>query len=174
MKMMGVMVHETPQMSLQLRPRHPRRTMRFFGRRCADTLVSVRPRLVLEDPGGEPLVRLLGNPMHIGRSTPRCYRHRGTSGNSVGVMNASALLLSQLQFVWVIGWHILLPAFTVGMASFIALLEIRWAVTGGEIYRNISTFWIRIFAVAFGMGVVTGIVTHDRLHSRERMDAAHE
>ena len=73
-------------------------------------------------------------------------------------MNTGALLLSRLQFVWVIGWHILLPAFTVGMASFIALLEIRWAATGRQIYRNISVFWTRIFAVAFGMGVVTGIV----------------
>jgi cytochrome d ubiquinol oxidase subunit I len=73
-------------------------------------------------------------------------------------MSTSALFLSRLQFVWVIGWHILLPAFTVGMASFIALLEIRWLTTGRETYRNISEFWIKIFAVAFGMGVVTGIV----------------
>jgi len=73
-------------------------------------------------------------------------------------MSTSALFLSRLQFVWVIGWHILLPAFTVGMASFIALLEIRWLTTRRETYRNISEFWIKIFAVAFGMGVVTGIV----------------
>jgi cytochrome bd ubiquinol oxidase subunit I len=73
-------------------------------------------------------------------------------------MSTSALFLSRVQFFWVIGWHILLPAFTVGMASFIALLEILWFTTGREIYRNISDFWVKIFAIAFGMGVVTGIV----------------
>jgi cytochrome d ubiquinol oxidase subunit I len=73
-------------------------------------------------------------------------------------MSTSTLLLSRAQFAWVIGWHILLPAFTVGMASFIALLEIRWLSTGREVFRNIGEFWIKIFAVAFGMGVVTGIV----------------
>ena len=72
--------------------------------------------------------------------------------------SSTALMLSRFQFVWVIGWHILLPAFTVGMASFIALLEIRWFTTRREVYRNISEFWIKIFAIAFGMGVVTGIV----------------
>ncbi|HTV98291.1 MAG TPA: cytochrome ubiquinol oxidase subunit I [Steroidobacteraceae bacterium] len=73
-------------------------------------------------------------------------------------MSTSALLLSRFQFAWVIGWHILLPAFTVGMASFIAFVEIRWLATRRQAYRNISEFWIKIFAVAFGMGVVTGIV----------------
>lgn len=72
--------------------------------------------------------------------------------------SSAALILSRLQFFWVIGWHILLPAFTVGMASFIALLEIRWFTTRREVYRNISEFWIKIFAIAFGMGVVTGLV----------------
>jgi cytochrome d ubiquinol oxidase subunit I len=73
-------------------------------------------------------------------------------------MNMSALLLSRLQFVWVIGWHILLPAFTVGMASYITLLEALYFKTGRSIYRALSNYWIRIFAIAFAMGVVTGIV----------------
>jgi cytochrome bd ubiquinol oxidase subunit I len=68
------------------------------------------------------------------------------------------LLLSRIQFAWVIGWHILLPAFTVGAASYIALLEGLNLATGREVYLRVSNFWIRIFAVAFGMGVVTGIV----------------
>jgi len=67
-------------------------------------------------------------------------------------------LLSRLQFAWVIGWHILLPAFTVGCASFIAVLEGLRLATGRDVYLRISTFWIKIFAIAFGMGVVTGIV----------------
>jgi cytochrome d ubiquinol oxidase subunit I len=68
------------------------------------------------------------------------------------------LLLSRIQFAWVIGWHILLPAFTVGAASYIALLEGLHLFTGRGVYLQVSNFWIRIFAVAFGMGVVTGIV----------------
>jgi cytochrome d ubiquinol oxidase subunit I len=68
-----------------------------------------------------------------------------------------ALLLSRLQFVWVIAWHILLPAFTVGLASFIAFLEGLRLVTGREIYLRLSVFWTRLFAISFGMGVVSGI-----------------
>jgi cytochrome d ubiquinol oxidase subunit I len=69
-----------------------------------------------------------------------------------------ALLLSRLQFVWVVAWHILLPAFTVGLASFIAVLEGLHLLTGKPIYFRLSGFWIKIFAVSFGMGVVSGIV----------------
>ena len=68
------------------------------------------------------------------------------------------LVLSRIQFAWVIAWHILLPAFTVGIASYIVLLEGLALATGREVYLRVSSFWTRIFAVAFGMGVVTGIV----------------
>ena len=68
------------------------------------------------------------------------------------------LLLSRLQFAWVIAFHILLPAFTVGLASFIALLEGLGFFTGNAIYLRLSAFWTRIFAISFGMGVVSGIV----------------
>src|SRR6201984_3359584 len=73
-------------------------------------------------------------------------------------MELDPVLLSRLQFAWVIAWHILLPAFTVGLASFIAVLEGLRLATGREVYIRISTFWIKIFSIAFGMGVVTGIV----------------
>ena len=73
-------------------------------------------------------------------------------------MELDPLLLSRLQFVWVVGWHILLPAFTVGLASYIALLEGMHFFTGRDVYFRISGFWIKIFSVAFGMGVVSGIV----------------
>jgi len=68
------------------------------------------------------------------------------------------VLLSRLQWAWVIGWHILLPAFTVGLASFVALLEGLHYFTRNPDWLRISAFWTRIFAVSFGMGVVTGIV----------------
>lgn len=73
-------------------------------------------------------------------------------------MTLDPVILSRLQFGWVIAWHILLPAFTVGIASYIALLEGLYFFTGKEIYFRISNFWIRIFSIAFGMGVVTGVV----------------
>ena len=73
-------------------------------------------------------------------------------------MHLDPLLLSRIQFAWVIGWHILLPAFTVGLASFIAFLEGAYAFTRRPIFLDLSQFWLRIFAISFGMGVVTGIV----------------
>jgi cytochrome bd ubiquinol oxidase subunit I len=69
-----------------------------------------------------------------------------------------ALFLSRLQFTWVIALHILLPAFTVGLACFIATLEIRYWITKDDVVRKLSAFWIKIFAISFGMGVVSGIV----------------
>jgi cytochrome d ubiquinol oxidase subunit I len=73
-------------------------------------------------------------------------------------MELDALLLSRLQFAWVVAWHILLPAFTVGLASYIAVLEGLHLFTGRSVYVRVSQFWIRIFAVSFGLGVVTGVV----------------
>ncbi len=73
-------------------------------------------------------------------------------------MRLDPLILSRLQFAWVIGWHILLPAFTIGLASFIAAMEGAHIITGREVLFRISSFWIKIFSVAFGMGVVSGIV----------------
>ncbi|MDA8253509.1 MAG: cytochrome ubiquinol oxidase subunit I [Rhodospirillales bacterium] len=73
-------------------------------------------------------------------------------------MTQEALLLSRLQFVWVIAWHILLPAFTVGLASFVAFMEGLYFATRRETYLRISSFWTKIFSVSFAMGVVSGII----------------
>lgn len=73
-------------------------------------------------------------------------------------MHLDPIILSRLQFAWVIALHILLPAFTVGLASFIAVLEGIHFITRHEIYFRISVFWTKIFAISFGMGVVSGIV----------------
>ena len=70
----------------------------------------------------------------------------------------TALLLSRVQFAWVIALHILLPAFTVGLACYVATLETLWWLTKRDVFRRVSAFWIRLFAVSFGMGVVSGIV----------------
>lgn len=69
-----------------------------------------------------------------------------------------ALLLSRLQFAWVIALHILLPAFTVGLASYIAVLEGAYFFTRRATFLRLSQFWLRLFALSFGMGVVSGIV----------------
>lgn len=73
-------------------------------------------------------------------------------------MSLDPLLLSRLQFAWVVAWHILLPAFTIGLASYIAVLEGLSFFTGRELYARVSNFWIKIFAISFGMGVVSGVV----------------
>src|SRR6516164_4293999 len=73
-------------------------------------------------------------------------------------MTLDPIILSRVQWAWVIAWHILLPAFTVGLASYIAVLEGLYFFTGREIWFRISGFWIKIFAVSFGMGVVSGII----------------
>lgn len=74
------------------------------------------------------------------------------------MMDLDPVFLSRLQFTWLIAFHILLPAFTVGIASYIALMEGMHFATGRAVYGRISAFWIKIFSVAFGMGVVSGIV----------------
>jgi cytochrome d ubiquinol oxidase subunit I len=68
------------------------------------------------------------------------------------------VFLSRVQFAFVIAFHILLPAFTVGLASFIVLLEALHLVTRNALYLRLSVFWTHMFAVSFGMGVVSGIV----------------
>jgi len=73
-------------------------------------------------------------------------------------MTLDPVLLSRVQWAWVIAWHILLPAFTVGLASYIAVLEGLYLFTGRQIWFRMSGFWTRIFAVSFGMGVVSGII----------------
>ncbi len=73
-------------------------------------------------------------------------------------MEISALLLSRIQFAFTVSFHILFPAFTVGLAAFLTFLEGLRLATGNPLYRRLFDFWQRIFAVAFGLGVVTGVV----------------
>jgi cytochrome d ubiquinol oxidase subunit I len=73
-------------------------------------------------------------------------------------MDLDPTFLSRLQFAFVVSFHILFPAFTIGLSAYIAVLEGLWLWTGRDLYARVSQFWIRIFAVSFGMGVVSGIV----------------
>ena len=69
-----------------------------------------------------------------------------------------AVLLSRIQFAFLIAFHFLLPAFTIGLASYIAVLEGLYLWTKRPAFLRISAFWIKVFALSFGMGVVSGIV----------------
>ena len=68
------------------------------------------------------------------------------------------LMLSRIQFTFTISFHILFPAFTIGLASWLAVLEWRWLKTRNTVYADIYRMWVKIFAVTFGMGVVSGVV----------------
>ncbi len=70
----------------------------------------------------------------------------------------SALTLARIQFAFTVSFHIIFPAFTIGLASWLAVLEWRWLKTGNTIYAEIYRMWVKIFAVTFGMGVVSGVV----------------
>jgi len=68
------------------------------------------------------------------------------------------LLLSRIQFAFTISFHILFPSFTIGLAAWLVVLEALWLKTGKDIYFRIAQHWTKIFAVSFGMGVVSGVV----------------
>ncbi|WP_110350173.1 cytochrome ubiquinol oxidase subunit I [Methylobacterium sp. B4] len=70
----------------------------------------------------------------------------------------SALDLARSQFAFTVVWHFLFPAFTIGLASFLAVLEAFWLATGRAVYLDSYRYWLKIFAIAFAMGVVSGLV----------------
>jgi cytochrome d ubiquinol oxidase subunit I len=80
-------------------------------------------------------------------------------------MHVDALLLSRLQFAFTIAFHIIFPSFTIGLASYLAVLEGLWLGTRNPVFRTLYMFWLRIFAISFGMGVVTGVVLSYELGS---------
>lgn len=69
-----------------------------------------------------------------------------------------AVDLARAQFAFTIGFHILWPTLTIGTAWFVTVLSVLWWRTGKPVYRDLMRFWMRIFALGFGMGVITGIV----------------
>lgn len=69
-----------------------------------------------------------------------------------------ALLLARIQFAFTVSFHFFFPAFSIGLASYLAVLEGLWLKTGKQIYLDLFKYWVKIFAIAFAMGVVSGIV----------------
>src|SRR2546421_511714 len=73
-------------------------------------------------------------------------------------MDIDPVLLARLPFAFATAFHIIFPSFTIGLSAYIATLEILWGATGADRYKRLAAFWTKIFAVSFGMGVVSGIV----------------
>ena len=71
---------------------------------------------------------------------------------------ADALLLARLQFAFTVSFHFLFPSFSIGLASYLAVLEALWLRTGKALYLDLFHYWLKIFAIVFAMGVVSGIV----------------
>ena len=72
--------------------------------------------------------------------------------------NLDALLLARVQFAFTVSFHFIFPAFSIGLASYLAVLEGLWLKTGKALYLDLFKYWLKIFAIAFAMGVVSGIV----------------
>ena len=70
----------------------------------------------------------------------------------------TALTLARIQFAFTMSFHIVFPAFSIGLASYLAVLEGLWLWKKKQVYLDLFNFWKKVFAVAFGMGVVSGIV----------------
>jgi cytochrome bd ubiquinol oxidase subunit I len=70
----------------------------------------------------------------------------------------TALLLARFQFAFTVSFHFIFPSFTIGLASYLAVLEGLWLKTGEDKFLNLFRYWLKIFAIVFAMGVVSGIV----------------
>ncbi|MGA0561128.1 cytochrome ubiquinol oxidase subunit I [Ancylobacter sp. VNQ12] len=73
-------------------------------------------------------------------------------------MEFDPVILARVQFAFTVSFHVIFPSFTIGLAAYIATLEVLWITTGAERYHRIARFFTKIFAVSFAMGVVSGIV----------------
>ncbi|KRQ09686.1 cytochrome D ubiquinol oxidase subunit I [Bradyrhizobium pachyrhizi] len=72
--------------------------------------------------------------------------------------NLDAVILARAQFAFTVSFHFIFPSFSIGLASYLMVLEALWLKTGQGVYANLFRYWLKIFAVVFGMGVVSGVV----------------
>ena len=68
------------------------------------------------------------------------------------------LTIARIQFAFTVGVHIIFPAFSIGLSVFLTFLEGMWLKTNDDRYLNLFKYWLKIFSIVFGMGVVSGIV----------------
>ena len=83
---------------------------------------------------------------------------RAKPGDTVMAIGIEAILLARVQFAFTVGFHIVLPAFSIGLASYLFVLEALWLSTGRDVYLDVFRYWVKIFAVVFALGVVSGLV----------------
>lgn len=69
-----------------------------------------------------------------------------------------AVFLARLQFAFTLSFHFIFPAISIGLSSYLAVLESLWLRTDNGVYANLFRYWLKIFAVVFGMGVISGVV----------------
>jgi cytochrome bd ubiquinol oxidase subunit I len=74
------------------------------------------------------------------------------------MLGIDAIVLARMQFAFTIGFHIVFPAFSIGLASYLVVLEGLWLRTGRRVYLDLFQYWVKAFALVFGMGVVSGVV----------------
>ena len=77
-----------------------------------------------------------------------------------------ALLLARLQFAFTVSFHFIFPSFTIGLASYLAVLEGLWLKTGREVFLDLFRYWLKIFAIAFAHG--------RRLRHRDDLSVRHQ
>ncbi|MGY4513132.1 cytochrome bd-type quinol oxidase subunit 1 [Bradyrhizobium sp. USDA 3650] len=106
--------------------------------------------------GGAAAVLKVDNILQSAARARATAKGRERTGGSP--MDPTALLLSRLQFAFTISFHIIFPAFTIGLAAWLTVLEAMHQYSGKPVYRTLFAFWLKIFGVAFGMGVVSGVV----------------
>src|SRR4051812_11749920 len=68
------------------------------------------------------------------------------------------IILARIQFAFTVSFHFIFPAFSIGLASYLMVLEGLWLRTGRQVFLDLFRFWLKIFAITFAMGVVSGIV----------------
>jgi cytochrome bd ubiquinol oxidase subunit I len=95
---------------------------------------------------------------YVEKNSRKPIRTSVRAGHRDVLVNSAALLLSRLQFAFTISFHIIFPSFTIGLAAWLTVLEALHLKTGRQVYREVFEFWLKIFGVAFGLGVVSGIV----------------
>ena len=74
------------------------------------------------------------------------------------ILGFTALELARAQFGFTIAFHIIFPSISIGLASYLAVLEGFWLKTHQQVYKDLYHFWLKVFGVTFGMGVVSGLV----------------
>src|ERR1700760_3280507 len=79
----------------------------------------------------------------------------------------AALILARSQFAFTVSFHFIFPSFSIGLASYLAVLEGLWLKTGKEVHESLFKYWLKVFAVVFGMGVLTGIVMSCEFDTKE-------